>query len=181
MNIKLIYLLPLTFFLLLTILLWQGIGHDPRIIPSPLINKPLPHFVLPQLNNTNKKFDSNNIKGKVSLLNIWATWCVSCRVEHAGLMTISQHYHIPIYGFDYKDNREEAQRLLKKVGDPYQAIAFDADGKVAIDLGVYGAPETFIIDANGIVRYKYAGPITYQDWQDVLYPLIKRLQQQEIT
>jgi cytochrome c biogenesis protein CcmG/thiol:disulfide interchange protein DsbE len=168
------YLTPLVLFLALAALLYKGLALNPREVPSPLIGKPAPEFSLPDLMDTGKQLSHADFKGQVSLLNVWATWCVSCRAEHPLLMQLAEQ-GVPIYGLDYKDNREDARQWLARFGDPYVANAFDADGRVGIDWGVYGTPETFIIDHEGIIRHKHIGPLTEDAIQGKILPLIEQL------
>ena len=168
------YLTPLVLFLALAALLYKGLALNPREVPSPLIGKPAPEFTLPELKDTSKKLSHTDFQGKVSLLNVWATWCVSCRAEHPLLMQLARQ-GVTIYGLDYKDSREDAQRWLQRFGDPYVANAFDADGRVGIDWGVYGTPETFVIDQQGIIRHKHIGPLTEEAIQREILPLIQQL------
>jgi cytochrome c biogenesis protein CcmG/thiol:disulfide interchange protein DsbE len=168
------YLTPLVLFLALAVLLYKGLALNPREVPSPLIGKPAPEFTLPELKDTSKKLSHTDFQGKVSLLNVWATWCVSCRAEHPLLMQLARQ-GVTIYGLDYKDSREDAQRWLQRFGDPYVANAFDADGRVGIDWGVYGTPETFVIDQQGIIRHKHIGPLTEEAIQREILPLIQQL------
>ena len=168
------YLTPLVLFLALAALLYKGLALNPREVPSPLIGKPAPEFTLPELEDASRQLSHTDFQGKVSLLNIWATWCVSCRAEHPLLMQLARQ-GVTIYGLDYKDNREDAQRWLQRFGDPYVANAFDADGRVGIDWGVYGTPETFVIDKQGVIRHKHIGPLTTDDINRDILPLIREL------
>lgn len=177
MKKRLIALIPLAVFLSLSFFLWRGLSLDPRKIPSPLIEKPIPEFSLPRLSDENGVFSTAQLKGQVSLLNVWATWCLACRDEHQSLLDIARE-GVTIYGLDYKDNRQDALQWLNALGDPYQAIAFDGDGRVAIDWGVYGAPETFLIDKKGIIRYKHVGMVTAAVWKKRLGPLYRQLEQE---
>ena len=170
------YLAPLLLFLLLAGLLYRGLSLDPKIVPSPLIGKPMPAFTLPRLANAGETISDNDLKGKVSALNIWATWCVSCRAEHEVLLELARTGKVDIYGLNYKDNRADAQRWLTQLGNPYVANAFDADGRTGIDWGVYGAPETFIMDRDGIIRHKHIGPLTREALVQEILPLIARLE-----
>ncbi|TAG06067.1 MAG: DsbE family thiol:disulfide interchange protein [Betaproteobacteria bacterium] len=154
-------LVPLSFFLLAGILYW-GLFRDPKEVPSPLIGKPAPAFTLTQLGNPNATFSPADMKGKVWLMNVWASWCASCKEEHPVLLELQKKNFAPIVGFNYKDQRAAGLDVLKKTGDPFVLSAFDADGKVGLDWGVYGAPETFLIDAEGIIRAKHVGPITHE-------------------
>ncbi len=169
------FLVPLGVFILLAVLLFTGLWLDPKLVPSPLIGKPAPGFELARLKDPESTITQNALKGKVALLNVWATWCVSCRAEHEVLMELARKNVVAIYGLNYKDVREDAQRWLRQLGNPYVANAFDRDGRVGIDWGVYGTPETFVIDQNGIVRYKHVGPITPQVLTDKILPLVNEL------
>jgi cytochrome c biogenesis protein CcmG/thiol:disulfide interchange protein DsbE len=175
MKKSLRYLLPLFVFLGIAAFLFRGLGMDPRKVPSPLVDKPAPTFSLPELRDPSRTVSDQDFQGKVSLLNVWATWCVSCRAEHRVLMRLAQQGGVVIYGLNYKDTRGDAMQWLKVYGDPYVANAFDADGRVGIDWGVYGTPETFVIDRSGTVRYKHIGPLTDADVQDTVLPLIAKL------
>lgn len=172
------FLLPLFVFLGLVILLGVGLTLDPSEVPSPFIGKPAPSFSLPQVGDPAQRLGSTDLKGQVSLLNVWASWCVSCRQEHPVLNGLSKRGIVPIYGLNYKDEQEAALGWLNQYGNPYAASAFDADGKVGIDWGVYGVPETFVIDKQGIIRYKQTGPVTEQILEQTLLPLIRQLQQE---
>jgi cytochrome c biogenesis protein CcmG, thiol:disulfide interchange protein DsbE len=151
--------IPLSFLILAGILFW-GLYRDPKEVPSPLIGKPAPAFTLPQLGNPSATFSTADMKGKVWLMNVWASWCPNCKDEHPVLLDLQKKNFAPIIGFNYKDQRALGLDVLKKTGDPFVVSAFDADGKVGLDWGVYGAPETFLIDADGIIRAKHVGPIT---------------------
>lgn len=157
MNKKL--LIPLAFIALAGVLFW-GLFRDPREVPSPLIGKPAPAFTLSQLANASASFSPDQMKGKVWLLNVWASWCPPCKEEHPVLVDLAKKGSVPIVGLNYKDKREAALEVLRSTGDPYAFVAVDELGKVALDWGVYGAPETFLIDAQGIVRAKHVGPVT---------------------
>ncbi|MGA7595290.1 MAG: DsbE family thiol:disulfide interchange protein [Gallionella sp.] len=167
---------PFLAFVVLVIFLYVGLGLDPHEIPSPLINKSAPAFTLPQLYNPAKQFSSEEMKGKVWLLNVWASWCVSCREEHPVLMELSQQHIVPIYGLDYKDKNPDGEAWLREGGDPYTLVATDANGRVGIDYGVYGVPETYVIDKQGVIRYKQIGPVTHQSLQQKILPLVAELQ-----
>jgi cytochrome c biogenesis protein CcmG, thiol:disulfide interchange protein DsbE len=169
------YLIPLVLFLGLVVFLAIGLTRDPHEVPSPLINKPAPTFTLAQLADPSKTFSAEEMRGKVWLLNVWATWCVVCREEHPMLLEIERSGAVPIYGLDTKDKREDALAWLRELGDPYVLSVSDLDGRVAIDYGVYGAPETFLIDKNGVIRFKRIGPITPDVWQKEMLPLVKEL------
>ncbi|KOR29501.1 thiol:disulfide interchange protein [Achromatium sp. WMS1] len=167
-------ILPLAGFLLLIAILFIGLNLNPNQIPSPLIGQPSPKFSLSQLINPDAIVSHNDFVGKVVLFNVWATWCVSCRHEHPVLMQLAQN-GIPIYGLNYKDERPAAIELLKDYGNPYVVSAFDADGRVGIDWGVYGTPETFIIDRQGVIRYKHTGPISPNDAANIINPWVQKL------
>jgi cytochrome c biogenesis protein CcmG/thiol:disulfide interchange protein DsbE len=169
------YLIPLAIFVALVAFLAIGLGHDPREVPSPLINKAAPAFQLPQLNDEAKTFSAAEMRGKVWLLNVWASWCISCREEHPLLLQFSRIGAVPIYGLNYKDKREDALSWLDELGDPYVLSASDLDGRVGIDYGVYGAPETYLIDRNGVIRFKQIGPITFDVWEKKILPLVQEL------
>jgi cytochrome c biogenesis protein CcmG, thiol:disulfide interchange protein DsbE len=169
------YLIPLVLFLGLVVFLAIGLGRDPHEVPSPLINRPAPTLSLPQLADPTKTFSAEQMRGKVWLLNVWASWCVACREEHAMLLEIARSGIVPLYGLNYKDQREDALGWLRDLGDPYVLNASDLDGRVGIDYGVYGAPETFLIDRNGVIRFKKIGPITPDDWQNQIQPLVREL------
>ena len=154
------FALPLILFVALAGLLYAGLGRDTKRVPSPLIDKPAASFVLPELRTPGTTIDSRQLAGKPYLLNVWGSWCVACQQEHPVLMDYVRSKKIPLVGLNWKDDPETAVRWLAALGDPYDAIPVDADGKVAIDFGVYGAPETFLIDGNGVIRFKQIGPLT---------------------
>lgn len=170
------YLIPVVVFLAMVVFLYIGLGRDPRYVPSPLIGKPAPDFDLPLLYQLEKNFTQENLKGKVSLVNVWASWCVSCRLEHGLLMQMSKNKEFPIIGINYKDEHVDATKYLREFGDPYATIVFDYEGRASINWGVYGTPETFIVDKQGIIRYKHVGPITVEKLQQNLLPILKELQ-----
>jgi cytochrome c biogenesis protein CcmG/thiol:disulfide interchange protein DsbE len=169
------YLAPLAIFALLVAFLYRGLSMDPKLVPSPLIGKPAPAFTLPRLDDPSATISNTDLKGKVTLLNVWATWCVSCRQEHETLVELAKTGQVDIYGLNYKDNRQDAKRWLAQFGNPYVANAFDGSGRVAIDWGVYGAPETFIIDRNGVIRHKHIGPLTVDIINREILPLVAKL------
>jgi cytochrome c biogenesis protein CcmG/thiol:disulfide interchange protein DsbE len=168
--------IPLTIFIVLLAFLWIGLGRDPSIVPSPLIGKPAPSFRLAQLHKPEAWIQPDDLKGKVWLLNVWASWCVSCREEHPLLLQLAKADVLPIYGLDYKDKTERALAWLAQNGDPYTASIVDADGRVGIDYGVYGVPETFLVDKAGIIRYKQIGPLTAEALKTKILPLARELQ-----
>ena len=169
------YVIPLAIFIVLVVFLAIGLGHDPHEVPSPLINKPAPAFQLPQLHDPTRTFSAQEMRGKVWLLNVWASWCFSCREEHPLLIEYARSGAVPIYGLNHKDKREDALSWLSDLGNPYVLSASDTDGRVSIDYGVYGAPETYLIDRDGIIRFKQIGPITRDVWQKTILPLVKDL------
>ncbi len=164
--------LPLLVFVALIAFLGAGLRLDPRQVPSPLIDKPAPHFVLPSVRALDQKIASGSLDGQVWILNVWASWCVACRQEHGTLMEFAARQSIPLYGLNYKDRLPDALRWLDERGDPYVDSFYDAEGRIGIDFGVYGVPETFVIDRQGRIRYKHAGPLTPELLQDVILPLI---------
>ncbi len=168
-------LLPLILFVVLVAFLLLGLRRDPHEVPSPLINKSAPDFQLPQLQQATATFSAQEMRGKVWLLNFWGTWCVACREEHPLLVQYAKAGVVPIYGVDYKDERGAALQWLDEFGNPYALTAFDVDGRVSIDYGVYGAPESYLIDRNGVIRFKQIGPITEDVWQNKILPLAKEL------
>ena len=170
------YLVPLAIFMVLVAFLYRGLSLDPKRVPSPLVGKPMPEFSLPRLQDPAATLSDTDLKGKVSILNIWATWCVSCRAEHKVLLMLAKSDKVDIYGLNYKDERDKAKQWLVQLGDPYIANAFDADGRTGIDWGVYGAPETFIMDREGIIRHKHIGPLTVDALNNEILPLIAELQ-----
>jgi cytochrome c biogenesis protein CcmG/thiol:disulfide interchange protein DsbE len=169
------YLVPLGIFLVLVVFLGVGLGLNPRQVPSPLIDRPAPAFVLPQLHAPDKPIGPEALRGQVWLLNVWASWCVSCRQEHPVLIDLAKSGEVPIYGLNYKDQREDALRWLVQWGDPYKLSIMDVKGATGIDYGVYGVPETFVIDKAGIIRYKQIGPLTPEILRDKILPLVRKL------
>ena len=169
------YVLPLAVFLALVSLLAIGLTRDPRLVPSPLIGQPAPEFSLTELERPDRIVTRADLLGKAFLLNVWATWCVSCRAEHEVLMAIARRDEVPIYGLNYKDDREQAVRWLNTLGNPYVANLYDPEGRVGLDLGVYGTPESFLVDQEGTIVHKHVGPITAAIWQEELRPVIDAL------
>lgn len=167
------FLVPLIVFAILIPIFIIGLGKDPSRLPSPFINKPAPQFELPSLTDAAKTVGSPDFANKMVLLNVWATWCVGCRQEHGFLMQLSRSGEIPLFGLNWRDNRVEAQRFLQQLGDPFVDSAFDQDGRVGIDWGVYGAPETFLIGADGTVLFKQLGPLSPAIWEENFVPLIE--------
>jgi len=162
-------------FVALVLLLAVGLRLNPREVPSPLIGKPAPAFELPLLMDPDKKFSEKTMLGKVWILNVWASWCPPCLVEHPVVTQVSRSGMAPVVGLNYKDKREDALPWLKRNGDPFQLVAFDANGRIGIDYGVYGVPETYIIDRQGVIRYKHIGPITADVVKNDMEPLVRKL------
>ena len=175
------FLAPVVGFLLLSILLAYALIQiqsgemSPRDIPSPLVGKPLPAFALKNLYKQDRQVTQRDFAGQVYLLNVWASWCAACREEHPLLMVLPKQEGVLLVGLDYKDKDPDAFAFLKQLGDPYDQILVDADGKYGIDLGVYGVPETFLVDHDGIIRFKHIGPINQQVWRDKIAPLVREL------
>jgi cytochrome c biogenesis protein CcmG, thiol:disulfide interchange protein DsbE len=170
------FIVPLGIFALLAIVLAIGIKHSPEkgVIPSALIGKAAPQFKLPVLTDTNRTFSPSEMKGKWYVFNVWGTWCVECRAEHSALLEIRKQGQVPLVGLDWKDEDPQALQWLSELGNPYDVVAADREGRTAIDYGVYGAPETFLVDPQGIVVYKYVGPLTLEAWQTQFLPRIPR-------
>ena len=169
------YLLPLIVFVVLVGFLAMGLNLNPREVPSPLIDKPAPAFKLARLDAPDKQVSLQDMQGKVWLLNVWASWCVACRVEHPLLVELAGSGAVPIYGLNYKDQPDAASAWLGKHGNPYTASLVDADGRVGIDYGVYGVPETFLIDRQGTIRFKHIGPVTEEVLNRKILPMIEKL------
>lgn len=169
------YVIPLGIFVVLVAFLAIGLGRDPRKVPSPLIDKPAPEFQLPQLHDPSRTFSAAEMRGKVWLLNVWASWCISCREEHPLFLQLARSGEVPIYGLNYKDKREDALRWLQEFRDPYILSVADTEGRVGIDYGVYAVPETFLIDREGFIRFKHIGPVTAGVVNDKILPLVREL------
>ncbi len=169
-------LIPLGIFLALIALLFYGLQLDPRKVPSPLVDKPAPDFALPSLKDPGQTVTQDILKGKISLVNVWASWCPSCRQEHAELMRIARENDVQVIGFNWKDNRADGLKMLQQFGDPYVVSLYDPDNRAGIDWGVYGAPETFVVDQAGIIRHKRIGPIDRAVWESEILPVIEQLQ-----
>jgi cytochrome c biogenesis protein CcmG/thiol:disulfide interchange protein DsbE len=169
-------IVPLTLFLLLGLFLWRGLSLNPHELPSVQLGKALPSFQLPQLKKPNLIFSSKQLQGEVVLLNVWASWCVACVDEQVMMLQLARQ-GIPFYGLNYKDKASDALQWLAQWGDPYKLVIQDTEGKTAIDLGVYGAPETFVIDKQGIIRYRHVGIMTQEAWSKEIQPLMKRLEE----
>ncbi|MGH8397815.1 MAG: DsbE family thiol:disulfide interchange protein [Gammaproteobacteria bacterium] len=175
MKRSFLYALPIVVLAAVIAVFWRGLYLNPRILPSALIGKSVPTFSLPELHNSKDPFTQNKFLHQISLMNVWGTWCFVCREEQKTLMAFAKQNIVPIYGWDYKDDRESALAWLAQRGDPYTAIAFDSTGDIAINWGVYGAPETFLIDQHGIIRFKYVGELTPDVLQKDFMPRIEAL------
>ncbi len=169
------FVLPVVLFFILAVFLFIGLYKDPSEVPSPLIDKPVPQFSLPSFHGTST-FTEKKFLGKVSLLNVWAAWCYACYQEHPVLNDLANKKVVPIYGLNYKDDAQKADQYLVNHGNPYTANAFDETGRVGIEWGVYGVPETFLIDKKGIIRHKHIGPLTQKDVEKTILPMIQMLQ-----
>ena len=171
------YAIPLVVFLIIAAFLFSRLrgDYDPHIIPSALIGKAAPEFQLPELRDPAKKFSPQQMRGKVWLLNVWASWCVACREEHPFLVELAKRGDVPLYGLIWKDKREDSLAVLEELGDPYVLSVDDFDGTVAIDYGVSGAPETYLIDKNGVIRYKEVGQLNETNFQQKILPLVREL------
>jgi len=169
------FLLPLGLFAVLVAFLAVGLTHDPREVPSVLIDKPAAAFTLPQLHDPQQSFSTADMKGQVWLFNVWASWCVSCRAEHPLLVRLARTGQVPIVGLDYKDEPAAGKAWLRDRGNPYTISVSDANGRVGMDYGVYGVPETYLIDKQGIIRYKQIGPLTPKVIQETILPMVKEL------
>ena len=172
---RLWFLIPLGAFLALAVVLSVGLRLDPREVPSPLIGKPAPAFALPRLDDATRTIGLQDLRGRPFVLNVWASWCVACRVEHPLLVEYAKTRRVPLYGLNYKDKRADATAWLTRFGNPYDASLVDADGRVGIDFGVYGVPETFVVDADGKIRLKHIGPLTKDVLTKRIEPLLKKL------
>jgi len=166
------FLIPAIVLIVLLVFLRIGLKHDPREIPSPLVGKPAPAFELPLVGET-ARYSQNDLKGRPVLVNFWASWCAGCREEHPLLMQLAQQQGVEIIGMDYKDTDADAQQWLQRHGNPYRRIVADAQGMAGLDWGVYGVPETFVLDAQGTIVYKQIGPMTEQAWKEKIQPLLQ--------
>jgi cytochrome c biogenesis protein CcmG/thiol:disulfide interchange protein DsbE len=170
------FIVPLALFGVLVFFLWKGLSLNPREVPSPLIGKPAPSFVLPTLADPGSTIKREDLLGKVWVLNVWASWCAPCREEHPLVIAFAKRSGVPVYGLNYKDKGPAATAWLAQLGNPYAATLVDADGRAGIEWGVYGVPETFVIDKTGVIRYKHIGPLTEEAVRTKLEPLVKGLQ-----
>jgi len=175
MKIRIVHAVPLLVLALLVLASWRGLGRDPTYVPSPLIGRPVPAFVLPTLHDGARTVSDADLRGRPALVNVFGTWCAGCRVEHPVLLELA-HRGVHIVGLDWKDDGDAARAWLAELGDPYAWVAFDAAGRTGIDLGVYGAPETFVIDRRGVIRHKHVGPLTAADAERTILPLLAALE-----
>jgi cytochrome c biogenesis protein CcmG/thiol:disulfide interchange protein DsbE len=168
------FLIPIGLFGALVWFFNAGLDLDPRKIPSPLIGKPAPEFTLPVLGEPARQVSMSDYRGQVVLVNVWGSWCVACRAEHQTLLAIARSGEVPILGLDWKDETADAQAWLRNLGNPYDITLVDMDGRVAIDFGVYGAPESFLIDKQGTIIHKITGPIDWQMWNEEILPIVRQ-------
>ena len=174
---RLFYILPVLAFAFATVLIWLRLGTDPAVLPSALINRPAPGFDLGPLLADRPGLKTSDLQGQVTLVNIFASWCVPCRIEHPILMRLAERDRVQIYGINYKDDPDAARRWLDQLGNPFARIGLDGNGRAAIEWGVTGVPETFVIDRQGRVRYRHVGPIQVRDLDETILPLLKTLAQ----
>jgi cytochrome c biogenesis protein CcmG/thiol:disulfide interchange protein DsbE len=172
---RLRFIVPLALFIVLVGFLAAGLKLDPRNIPSPLIGKPAPAFALTRLEDETQTIRREDLLGKVWLLNVWASWCAVCRDEHPHLIALARSKALPLFGLNYKDRRADGRAWLARLGDPYEASLWDGDGRIGVEFGVYGAPETFLIDKQGVIRFKHIGAVTPEVIQKRILPLVKGL------
>jgi len=170
------FALPLVVFVLMVGLLGYGLRLDPKKVPSPLIDKPAPEFSLSMLETPSRQLSTRDMAGQVWVLNVWASWCVSCRAEHAVITALANRNLVTVVGLNYKDEPADAARWLEQFGNPYATSLMDQDGRVGIDWGVYGVPETFVIGADGLIKYKHIGPVTHESLEQTILPILKELQ-----
>lgn len=168
--------IPLVVFVFVAVLLGVGLTLDSSRVPSPLIDKQIPAFTLSEVSDPTEEVRPDQLRGKVWLLNVWATWCTACKEEHEVLMSAAEDYGVAIVGLNYKDDRDAAVEWLRTLGDPYVATAFDPKGRAGLDLGVYGVPETYVIDRGGIIRHKHIGPISLRELHERILPLVEELE-----
>ncbi len=168
-------ILPLVVFALMVALLWRGLSLDPKLVPSPLIDKQAPSFSLVMLEDPSRKLATTDLAGQVWVLNVWASWCVSCRAEHEVISDLAGRNLVTVVGLNYKDEPADASHWLQKYGNPYAVSVIDRDGRVGIDWGVYGVPETFVIGADGLIKYKHIGPVTHESLEQKIMPVLKEL------
>lgn len=171
---RIILFLPLAVFAVLVAFFWRGLSLDPNSMPSALLDKPVPKFTLPHLQNLQELRDESIFKGRARILNVWATWCDVCRIEHPFLLQLKAQ-GIPIIGVNYKDNSVDARRWIAQLGNPFETIIFDEDGRLGLDLGVFGAPETYVVDKEGVIRYKHIGDLNQKSWDEKIKPVYDKL------
>lgn len=171
---RIILFLPLAVFAVLVAFFWRGLSLDPNSMPSALLDKPVPKFTLPHLQNLQELRDESIFKGRARILNVWATWCDVCRIEHPFLLQLKAQ-GIPIVGVNYKDNSVDARRWIAQLGNPFETIIFDEDGRLGLDLGVFGAPETYVVDKEGVIRYKHIGDLNQKSWDEKIKPVYDKL------
>lgn len=167
--------LPLVILAAIGLLFWVGLSLNPTLVPSPLIGQPAPAFDLPHLGASDERFTAQDLRGRVTMIHVWASWCVTCRAEHSTLTAFARRGVVPIIGFNYRDQELAARHWLETLGNPYERVIVDADGRVGTDWGVYGTPETFIVDRQGIIRYKHVGPLTDELIESHIMPLLAQL------
>ncbi len=177
MDRRVLFVLPVVLLVGMAVLFAVGLRHDPSIVPSVLIDKPAPEFELPPLRDGTPGLATADLKGQVALVNVFASWCIPCRVEHPLFMRLAEEGEVPIYGINYKNAPEDAKRWLAELGDPYTRIGADRDGRAGIEWGVYGVPETFVVDRTGTIRFKQVGPLTAQVLEKTILPLVRELRQ----
>lgn len=173
---RFVLFVPIALFGAVAVAFWMGLDHDPSILPSALINQPMPHFTLAPIREGDKTFVSDDVGERVALVNVFASWCGPCREEHAMLMTLASEQHVPIYGIDWKESPADCRSFLTASGDPFLGLGSDENGRFALELGVTGAPETFVLDRHGRIRFKQIGPITPAVWQNTLQPIMRQLE-----
>jgi len=170
------FILPFVVFMIMAAFMYVGLNLNPHEVPSPLVGRAAPAFTLPQLHEPSKQFSPQDMKGKVWLFNVWASWCTACEHEHPVFMDLARKNIVPIYGMDYKDQRADGEAWLRKHGNPYVLVVSDAEGRVGIDYGVYGVPETYVIDKQGVIQHKQIGAVTPEILDEKILPLIRELQ-----
>ena len=179
---RITFFIPFILIIILSVVLWRALSLNPQQLDSALEGRPIPHFQLSSLDEPDRLFTKKDLIGQVLLLNIWATWCPACKQEHPYLMKLAQNKDIPIVGINYRDaDRQKSIKELQQFGNPFQKVIYDPQGQLGLDLGVYGAPETYVIDHNGIIRMRHAGVLNDRIWKEKIKPLVKQLQQQALV
>lgn len=173
---RLFLFIPLAVFLAIAYACWLGLARDPSVLPSALLNQPMPAFALEPVREGDEGFARADLEGQVAMVNVFASWCGPCRIEHPTLLALASQRQVPIYGINWKESPEEGRQYLAEAGDPYRRIGSDASGRFALDLGVTGAPETFIVDRSGRIRFKQVGPITPEVWNTTIAPIMSQLE-----